>query len=275
MIFLLLFVALQGPAWTATPGGATVGDTVRLVRRVAAAPGVQARLLPLEASGLLQPLGPPQAAYAEGALTVLYTVALFQPGDHAIAMPDPELVYPDGRIETVLGDTARVRVASVLPADDHVPPALPALAPLPRSSPTPVPAVVLACAVVIGAVAWGAARRRPGGIAPQELVAEVPAAAPVDRWMSAGEPRAVAAVVSDQVRRLIESGVPQAGRHLDTEECLEVLRAAEVGWPLRELSELLRALERARFSPAVPSDVVELVEQAEQLTVHLVEPPEP
>ncbi len=269
MTYLLLLIALQAPVWSAAPGAATVGDTVRLVRRLSAPPDVQARLQTLDASPLLEPLSPPRAAYAEGALTILYTVALFQPGEHAIPMPSAELLYPDGRVETVLGDTAWITVASVLPADDHVPPALPALAPVTRAARTPLPLIVMTCAVLLGTVAWGAARRRTGPVAPDDPAAAARPPAPVDRWMSAGEPRAVAAVTADAMRGLIAELVPQAGRHLDTEECLEVLRAAEVDWPLRDLSELLRALERARFSPAVPSDVVELVEQAERLAERL------
>jgi hypothetical protein len=42
---------------------------------------------------------------------------------------------------------------------------------------------------------------------------------------------------------------------------------------MRELTEVLRSLERARFSPAVPSDVAELVERAERVSRELEPPP--
>ena len=271
MIFGLLLALLQTPVWSVEPGGAaTVGDTVRLVRRLSAPPDVQVRLRPLSSSPLLEPLSAPRAAYAEGALTILYTVAFFEPGTHTLPMPDAELLYTDGRVEAVPGDSALVNVASVLPAEDPPPPPLPARATLERHLTSPAPLVGLVLGVllltVLGGVLWRRVGPRPTRAAP---AARRPAP-PIERWIAAGEPRAVAAVTADHLRERIAAAAPEAGRHLDTDECLDALRAADRQLPLRDLSDVLHALERARFSPAVPSDVLGLVERALHL-VHEIE----
>ena len=74
MIVLFAVAVLQLPAWVVSPVYVTVGDTVRLVRRVSAAPDVQARLRPLNATPALEPLSQPRAAYAEGDLTIVGSV---------------------------------------------------------------------------------------------------------------------------------------------------------------------------------------------------------
>jgi hypothetical protein len=269
MIVLFAVAVLQLSTWVVSPAYVTVGDTVRLVRRISAAPDVQARLRPLSATPALEPLTQPRAAYAEGDLTMLYSVALFEPGRHVIAMPPAELLYPDGRVETIPGDTAWIEVASVIPAEDTLPTPWAAADPLVRNPSRVIPLLVLFGLVLGAAAAWGVARRRtrprpgPGGV-DVEL-----AEPPLERWVTAGESRAVAAVTADRLREHIAQLIPQAGRHLDTEECLRVLNDEVPEWPLRETGEVLRALERARFAPAVPSDVVEVVEQADRLKERL------
>lgn len=269
MIVLFAAAALQLSTWVASPGSVTVGDTVRLVRRVAAAPDVQARLRPLTATPALEPLSQPRAAYAEGDLTLLYTVALFEPGRHAIAMPPAELLYPDGRVETILGDTAWIQVTSVIPAEDTLPLPRDAADPLIRNPSRVAPLLVLFVLALGAVAAWGVARQRtrprpgPGDVAAGSVEP------PIERWVAAGESRAVAAVTADRLREHISDIVPRAGRHLDTEECMHVLHDEVPEWPLRETGDVLRALERARFAPAVPSDVVELVERADRLKERL------
>ncbi len=271
MIIGLLLALLQAPVWSVEPGGAaTVGDTVRLVRRLSAPPDVQVRLRPLSSSPLLEPLSAPRAAYAEGALTILYTVAFFEAGSHTLPMPDAELLYTDGRVEAVPGGLASVTITSVLPADDPPPPPLPARATLERHLTSPAPLAGLVLVVLVLAVLGGALWRRAGPRPPRGAAAARRPAPPIERWIAAGEPRAVAAVTADHLRERLAAAVPVAGRHLDTDECLDALRAADRQLPLRELSDVLHALERARFSPAVPSDVLELVERALHL-VHEVE----
>jgi hypothetical protein len=269
MIVLFAVAVLQLSTWVVSPVYVTVGDTVRLVRRISAAPDVQARLRPLSSTPALEPLTQPRAAYAEGDLTMLYSVALFEPGRHAIAMPAAELLYPDGRVETIPGDTAWIEVTSVIPAQDTLPTPRAAAEPLVRNPSRVIPLLVLFGLVLGAAAAWGVARRRtrprPG---PDGVDVEL-AEPPIERWVTAGESRAVAAVTADRLREHIAQLIPRAGRHLDTEECLRVLNDEVPEWPLRETGDVLRALERARFAPAVPSDVVEVVEQADRLKERL------
>jgi hypothetical protein len=53
---------------------------------------------------------------------------------------------------------------------------------------------------------------------------------------------------------------------------MTVLRLRRPSWPLGELEELLHALERARFAPAVPDDVLILEEHATALGKRLAQP---
>ncbi len=121
----LLLLLLQSSAWTISPSAVTVGDTVYLTRRFETTPDVWARLHPLEATVGMEPLIPPRWRYAEGELTVTYAIALFASGRRSIALPDIELVHADGGVQTIVGDTARINVVTVLPAGDS------ALAPRP------------------------------------------------------------------------------------------------------------------------------------------------
>jgi hypothetical protein len=83
--------------------------------------------------------------------------------------------------------------------------------------------------------------------------------------VSTGEARAVAAVAADRLRERIARLVPEADRSLATEECLSVLDAKRPDWPLRDLADLLRGLDRARFAPAVQSEVAQLVRQVDEM----------
>jgi len=112
MIALLLALTLQGGSWTVRPDRPTVGDTVRLVRTLSAPAGVRARLQPLERSETVEALELPTSGYDEGGVTVQYTVALFAPGRRAVVMPEIELLYPDGRVESVPADSVWVTVTS-------------------------------------------------------------------------------------------------------------------------------------------------------------------
>jgi hypothetical protein len=228
---VLLLCSAQGSAWTVTPPEVTIGDTVHLTRQVIAAPGVVPRVPPIGSSATLEPLDSPIIGYAEGRVFVRFTLAFFEPGMHAVVMPDVELSYPDGHVEHVSGDTAWVSVRSVLPADSAVA-ARPSLGPLARRQHRAWITAVLATLVVIAMGLWGYAR--------------VPA-------------------VTDVVRSRIEHGLPQAGRQLSTAECLEAIESERPDWPIRALRDVLHSLDRAQFAPAVPSDVVELAARADEL----------
>ncbi len=274
ILALAVLLLAQGPAtWVAYPSSATVGDSVSLTRTLPAPPGVRARPQPLSRTPLVEPLTDPIIEPRGDVLTVRYVVAVFEPGDQRIPMPAVELLYPDGNTETVLGDTAVVRVRSVLPRGDSLPPARPSLAPLPRPLRSRAPFVLLVSLVGAGTGAWVVARRRvrPRPGAPED--GPVPAGPPLHVWVEAGELRAAAASVTEQLRRTLERLEPAGGAGLPTDALLAVLRLRQPGWPLGELEDLLHALERARFAPAVPNDVLTLEEQAATLAERLAAPP--
>jgi hypothetical protein len=266
MVGILLAAQAQ---WVVTPVPARVGDTVRLEREVAVEIGAEARLEPLEASAVIEPLGEPLSRVAEGRLRVWYRVAPFDTGRRAVAMPDIELILPDNTVRTVFGDTAWIEVASVLPAGDTLPPPRASLGPIARPPTTPVPLIALLAGVGVVVAAWVFARRRVRQRPPRTWDVTDEAEPPLDRWASAGELRAVAATVADRLRDRIAQFEPRAGRHLDTDACLGLLGELRPEWPLRDLGSVLQALERARFAPAVPGDTVILVDEAKQVLASL------
>jgi hypothetical protein len=252
-------------AWTVTPPQPMIGDTVTIERDVAVAdPAARLRLVPLDASELLEPLTAPEAVGGAGGFVARYVVALFEAGDRAIPMPDLELIYPDGRVETRIGGEALVTVVSVLPAEDSLPPPRPSRTPIPRSAVSANRAVLLAVGVLLLTVGWGVMRRRnrdrpSWNVAGQAGDDDVP----VSRWIAAGEPRAVATVTMSAIRERFRHYVPEAEPSLDLESWLRTVEAHRPNWPLHELSEVMRALERASYAPAIPSDVFALADEAQ------------
>jgi hypothetical protein len=251
-------------AWTVTPPEPTIGDTVTIEREIAVAdPAARLRLVPIEASDLMEPLMAPEAAGGTGGFVARYVVALFEPGDHAIAMPDLELVFPDGRVETRIGGEARVTVVSVLPAEDSLPPARPSREPIPQSAIRSYPAVLLVAGVLMLTVGWGVMRRRGRERPAWKVAGQGGDDVPVARWIAAGELRAVATVTMSGIRERVGHYVPVAGPSLDLESWLRTVEAHRPNWPLRELSSVMRALERASYAPAIPSDVIMLADEAQ------------
>jgi hypothetical protein len=275
MIPLLLAAVLaQGGPWAVRPAAPTVGDTVRLERFVPAPAGVVGRARVLQATDLIEPLSPPEIVPATGGLLVRYALALFAPGRHALAMPSLELLYPDGAVELVLGDTADVAVASVIPDSVARPEPRPSLAPIPRVARRRGPVVALLAGVSILLVLWAALRRRRGrAAAPPPAPADETPALPLIRWLALGERRAVASLAADRVRRRLEALVPAAGRGLALEECLAALSHERPGWPLHEIETLLTALDRARFAPLTADDAAELVDRVDVLLEQLADAP--
>ncbi|MBI2535843.1 MAG: hypothetical protein HYW06_02485 [Gemmatimonadetes bacterium] len=260
----------QGPAtWGAHPVSATVGDTVYLTRTLPASPRVRARPQPLPSTPVVEPLADPVVELRGDVLVLRYAVAVFEPGAQRIAMPPVELFYPDGNTETVLGDTAVVRVGSLLPPGDSLPPPRASLAPLPRPRRSAAPAVLLVSLVVAGTGAWVIRRKRVGPRPLPPAPGPPAASAPLRTWVEAGELRAAAAALADQLRRTIAALEPAAEAGLSTEGLLAVLRRRCPAWPLAEIDDGLRALERSRFAPAVPHDVLSLAEQVGMLTERL------
>jgi len=264
-LLAIALLMIQASAWTASPTVTSVGDTVRLTRRVSAEPGTLATASPLESTATYTPLSAPIVAYSEGEIVVRYQLAFFESGAFDVSMPDLELSYPDGRAGIVTGGVARVHLVSVLPPGDTLPPPQPSLGPISRVQRTLMPAVSVVGIFIVLLVAWALWRRhtlpRPVWDGSFHQLADVP----LQRWMMAGESKAVVSAVSDRLRDVIQVVLPEAGRQLSTDEFLEVVETNRPEWPCREIEELLRSLDRATYAPAVPSDLALLVDQADDL----------
>ncbi len=266
ILWLALLGLLQGPqTWSVLPSDPTVGDTVVLRRLLPGSPGVRVRPVPLSPSYLIEPLGDPQAERAGTALVLSYAVAFFEVGELSLPMPPVELIYADGTTELILGDTAKVRIASVLPATDALPEPRPSLGPLARDRRSIWPAVWLGVWVLFVSGAWVYVRRRPRN-RPRRAGPEAAAAGPpLERWAAAGEVRAVATVAYHRLREQIEKLEPRVARATDPAVPSMELKELRPEWPHEEIAELLRELHRTRFAPAVGSNALALAEQVDEL----------
>lgn len=260
--------------WSVAPTRLTIGDTVILEREIEVTdPTASLRLAPIESSLLVEPLAGPEAITALDGFIVRYVVALFETGDHTIPMPNIELVYPTGRLETRVGGEVFVTVLSVLPQGESLPAPAPRAArePMPRNFFRTAPAILLVVVVVV-VVGWRLMRRRSrvrpvwAGIGK----GGEDASPPISRWITAGEPRAVATVTTHEMRACVQQYVPEAEPSLDLEDWLRTVEAHRPDWPSRELSEVMQALKRASFAPAIPSDVIALTDEA-QVIVQTIE----
>jgi hypothetical protein len=138
---------------------------------------------------------------------------------------------------------------------------------LERASAIPVVAAVL---LSVGAllVLLGWRRRAP------RVVAAGPGL-PVDpevadgRWLAAGEPKAVAARAAHQLRGAVARAIPDAHEALSTSECLAAVERARPDAPLRDLRELLQALDQVAFATAHGADVAPLAARARALAREL------
>ena len=130
---------------------------------------------------------------------------------------------------------------------------------------------MLLLGVIAGSATWGGLRRRRRRRRSDTRPApsQDSVAPPIDRWISAGESRAVVTYVAERIRGAIAAWVPPAGRHLDTEACLAILERERPDWPHRDMREVLKSLDRARFAPAVSGDVTDVIDRAELLLSEL------
>ena len=163
MTFAAVMMLQAAVAWQVGPGDVTVGDTVVVEREVLVVdPAANILLGALEPSDLVEPLRAPEVLRTADGFIARYTLAVFEPGEHTIPMPDVELEYPGGRRETLLGGAAFVTVMSVLPSGDSLPlppprgPRIPVVRTITRTLPT----VLLVTSVLVATVVWGVARRR-------------------------------------------------------------------------------------------------------------------
>ncbi|MFQ5702992.1 MAG: hypothetical protein ACE5HT_03130 [Gemmatimonadales bacterium] len=242
-----------------------------MTRRISARPEVQYQLNKLEAPASVRLLAQPNLGYSEGSVVVSYTLAFFEPGSVELAMPDLELIDQDGIVEHVSGGTALVTVRSVLPQEDSALGAKPSLGPFVRASKRPEYLGITVLLAVAGLVTWTSLRRRRARRPVQSVAVPGEIEVPLLEWARAGESRAVAAATSDRLRHRIAQRFPDAGRDLTTEQCLAAIEIGRPDWPVRDIADTLRDLDRARFAPAISHDVLDLVERAEALHAVLSE----
>lgn len=261
-----VLLAVQSAVWVVAPPSPTVGDTVVLETVVIHEdPAVRVRTGAVEATRAFEPLRAPGIFYEPEGVRIRHVLAVFEAGEPSVDLPEIELTFPDGRSETIDGGRVTLAVPSVLPEGDTLPAPRWSRAPIPRATTRPEPALLLAAVTLSVTGGWWLARRRVGP-RPAWAVSPPPAVEPpLTKWIAAGEPRAVAAVVMAHVRQAIASRLPAARTSLSVQECLEVIRHERPSWPYREIADLLVALGRASFAPAVPSDVLVLVDESEDV----------
>ncbi len=265
----LFAVLLQGGGWVASPAQPTVGDTIWLARTVAAAPGWRVRAGKLPSGPAGEPLGDPVVAPAAGGWTVRYPMVAWAAGPMVVSMAPLWRLGPDGTADSLPGGTAAFRVFSVIPDSITAPAPQPALAPLRLARRAPLPplaALFVSAGLLATLMAWR--RRAPRAVAPRPD-ALPDRAVPDERWLAAGEPKAVAARAVHALRAAIARMVPAAHEALSTPECLAVVEGARPSAPVRELRDLLAALDRVAFATAHSADVAPLAARARALAEDL------
>lgn len=246
---------LQGPP-------ATVGDTVWLSRTVRVPPGHVVRAAEWDPSEPIELLGRARLETTGDSARISYPAVIWRPGRHLIELPGPLLLGPGGTVDSLPGQRVRVEIMSVLPpvpADSALPPQ-PRAALVSREVVTPTPLAILWAAALIVLLPVHLWWRRTGKPSrPQQLPIRPEALdPPLARWADAGEYRAVAGVSAVRLRAAVAERVAAAHPGLDTERLLAELAAARPEWPLEELSELLRALDDARFGATPARDALAL-----------------
>jgi len=263
----LLVLVVQASGWVAAPSQPTVGDTIRLERTLTAPAGWRVRAGTLASGTVAEPLGDAAvfASSRSGEWVVRYVVVAWTPGEIALSMPPLWRLCPDGTADSLSGGTATFHVASVIPDSVKVPAPQPSLGPLrlDRSSPLPViAAALLGGGALLLLILWR--RRAPRSVATGEGV-RVDAEVPDARWVAAGEPKAVAARAAQRLRRAVAHAIPDAHEALSTAECLAAVERARPNAPLRDLRELLLALEQVAFASAHGVEVAPLAARARAL----------
>ena len=255
-------------------GVPTVGDTIWVTRTVDLPPGRTLRPADWEAADPIQLLGPPRITLGEGRAEIAYPVAVWRTGTHTFQIPGPLLLAADGRVDSLPGQTVALSVASVLPrpATDTSLRPQPRADFVPRPSTTPLPLVVLlllAVAILVPLHRWWRRRGKPLAKA-AGLERGGPAGPPLERWAGAGESRAVAAAAAARLRLVLAARLPSAPPSLDTDAVVAHIAEQRPDWPVEDLADVLRQLERTRFGTGPLPDAVALARRALELEPRLL-----
>jgi hypothetical protein len=268
-MILLLLLALQaggaGDGWSVSPAGPTVGDTIRVERTIEAPPGWRVRAGKLDQSGDAEQLGEPSIVARPTGWTVRYLLVGWKAGSATIAMPSLWRLGPDGSTDSLPGGTVMLRIASVIPDTVTAPQPQPSLGILRLGRPSAIPvivAVALSVGLFFGLTAW---RRRASPLGAHDLTPASDAEIPDQRWLAAGEPKAVAARAAQRLRHALARAIPDAHAALSTTEVLAAVERARPDAPLRDLRDLLHALDQVAFATAHGVDVAPLAARARAL----------
>jgi hypothetical protein len=262
---ILLTLLIQTGVWTAVPLAPTVGDTIRLERAIPTPPGWRVRAGKLESATAAEPLGDPVVLATPDGWIVRYAVVAWTPGSLTLDMPPLWRLGPDGTADSLSGGRATFHVASVIPDSVTSPAPQPALGPLRLARVSPIPiiaALFLAAGALLGLIAW---RRRPPRSAVAGHALALDPEVRDERWLGAGEPKAVAARAAQRLRGAIARAIPAAHEALSTAECLATVEQARPDAPLRDLRDLLGTLDHVAFATAHSVDVVPLAARARAL----------
>ena len=259
---LLALPLIVQDGWTISPERPTVGDTIRVERTIETPAGWRVRAGKLDQYSDVEQLGDPALIARPHGWTVSYLVVGWKAGSSTIAMPSVWRLGPDVSTDSLAGGSVTLRIASVIPDTVTAPQPQPSLGLLRLERENAIPllvAVVLAAGALIGLVAW---RRRAPRHARAELASGTDAEVADQRWLAAGEPKAVAARAAQRLRHALARAIPEAHEALSTTECLAVVERARPNAPLRDLRELLQALDQVAFASAHGVDVAPLAARA-------------
>jgi len=266
---LLVLPLMVQDGWTVSPERPTVGDTIRVERTIETPAGWRVRAGKLDQYSDVEQLGDPALIARPHGWTVSYLVVGWKAGSSTIAMPSVWRLGPNGATDSLAGGSVTLRIASVIPDTVTAPQPQPSLGLLRLERENAIPllvAVVLAAGALIGLVTW---RRR----APRQVRAESASGTDAEvadqRWLAAGEPKAVAARAAQRLRHALARAIPEAHEALSTTECLAAVERARPNAPLRDLRELLQALDQVAFASAHGIDVAPLAARARALAREL------